>query len=272
MSNRSRSNQPVESYLLTAVHISDLHLFADASGELLGCVTEDSFRAVLAAAVEIHPDVVFVTGDVAQDGSPEAYARAAAACEAFAAPVYWMPGNHDHREAMETALNVAGPGISAFFEQAGWRFMQFDSQVEGQVYGSIDGTSIERARSDLRRDPDTATCLLLHHHPMPVGSEWLNPLGLRKGDSFLRLVDEYPCIKAVLFGHIHQAFEAERGSARLFGVPSSSIQFVPRAPSFAIDNRDPGYRVLTFRDDGRIQTRIERVPTRYRPPTSAVGY
>ncbi|MEP2615770.1 metallophosphoesterase, partial [Marinobacter alexandrii] len=57
------------------LQLTDPHLMADANGELLGVNTRDSLDAVIAQAIKTHgqPDLILATGDLAQDGSEEAY-------------------------------------------------------------------------------------------------------------------------------------------------------------------------------------------------------
>jgi Icc protein len=74
------------------VQISDLHLFAKSHQRLLGVDTEASFLAVQKAIVSLDPlpDVLLLTGDLAQDGSAAAYARLRSYLQTFpSTPIGW---------------------------------------------------------------------------------------------------------------------------------------------------------------------------------------
>ncbi|MGA1383685.1 MAG: 3',5'-cyclic-AMP phosphodiesterase, partial [Steroidobacteraceae bacterium] len=47
-----------------------------------------------------------------------------------------------------------------------------------------------------------------------------------------------------------------QGSLKLMATPSTCVQFRPRVADFEIDERPPGYRVLTLHADGRIETTV----------------
>ena len=49
---------------------------------------------------------------------------------------------------------------------------------------------------------------------------------------------------------------ALRGGARLMCTPETFMQFMPRHPGLAIDDRPSGYPVIDPMDDGRIATAV----------------
>jgi len=64
---------------------------------------------------------------------------------------------------------------------------------------------------------------------------------------------------AVLWGHVHQAFEGERRGVRLLATPSTCAQFLPESDDFAVDHRPPAYRLLELRADGTMATALKWV-------------
>jgi Icc protein len=85
-------------------------------------------------------------------------------------------------------------------------------------------------------------------------------VGLQNADEFLALTDRSHAVRAMLWGHVHQGFESRRKGVRLLSVPSTCAQFLPHSDQFAIDPSPPGYRRLTLRADGTIDTEVLRVP------------
>ncbi|MBX2809216.1 MAG: 3',5'-cyclic-AMP phosphodiesterase, partial [Cellvibrionaceae bacterium] len=70
----------------------------------------------------------------------------------------------------------------------------------------------------------------------------------------------YTHVKLILWGHIHQEFDALHEGVRLLASPSTCIQFAPGKNEFTLDKTMPGYRWLELHDDGSISTHVERLP------------
>ena len=94
---------------LHVVQITDPHLFADADGELRGVNTAGSLAAVLHAVRrrDWPPDLIVLTGDLAQDESRGAYQRLRHLLEPLDVPVLSLPGNHDD-PALMSGLPACG--------------------------------------------------------------------------------------------------------------------------------------------------------------------
>jgi Icc protein len=99
----------------------------------------------------------------------------------------------------------------------------------------------------------------MHHQPLPMGSTWLDGVGLRDSAAFLRVIDAHPQVRGVVWGHVHQASDRMRNDVRYLSTPSTCSQFKPGSDFFALDHRPPGLRWLDLRADGGIDTEIEWV-------------
>jgi len=99
----------------------------------------------------------------------------------------------------------------------------------------------------------------LHHHPIPMGSRWLDGVGLAEAHEFWRVIDAHANVRAVVWGHVHQAFEGKRGDVRLFATPSTGAQFLPKSDRYAVDSRPPAYRSFELLADGRIDSHVHWV-------------
>jgi Icc protein len=96
--------------------------------------------------------------------------------------------------------------------------------------------------------------ICMHHHPVPMGSHWLDRIGVANANEFWRLVDDFPHVRAVVWGHVHQRLDGRRGDVRLFATPSTGAQFLPASDTYAIDTRPPAYRSFRLHPDGRIDS------------------
>ena len=71
-------------------------------------------------------------------------------------------------------------------------------------------------------------CSAVHHPPVPVGSPWIDALGLRNAAELLARLERFPNVRVVVSGHVHQAFDTRRGALRLLTTLSTCAQFTPR--------------------------------------------
>jgi Icc protein len=247
--------------VLRLIQVTDTHLFADPQGRLMGVNTEQTLAGLLTRIRDDgeRPDAVLATGDLAQDGSAEAYRRVATQLAGLEAPVYWLPGNHDCPDTMRK--HFAGSWIMAehAFRARGWQAILLDSAVAGEIGGHLGRGELERLEDRLSAHPDDHALVCLHHHPVVVGTGWLDCLGLDNPEDFFEVVDRYPQVRAVLWGHVHQAFDATRRGVRLMATPSTCFQFLPGSREFAVDSGPPAYRWLELSPGGEIRTEVRHV-------------
>ena len=131
--------------------------------------------------------------------------------------------------------------------------------VLGAVEGYLNEGQLDYMRHCLQTYPEHNAIIVFHHQPVPVGSRWLDNLGLKNADQFWYLVSGFPKIKVVLFGHVHQEFEKVVHGIPIYSLPSTCIQFKPQHDEFSLDNIPPGYRWFNLFEDGHIETGVERI-------------
>lgn len=242
------------------LQISDPHLFADPEGDLLGQRTRLTLEGVLnlARANSGAADRVLLTGDLSQDASPAAYRYLADRCGRLGLPCHALPGNHDDPAEMARSLDASPIDMPHEVDCGPWRLILLDSTLAGREGGHLAAGSLRRLAATLAARPEAPTLIFLHHQPVPVGSPWLDEIGLNNPEDLFALLDHQPQLRGLVFGHIHQDFRAERNGVALLGAPSTCIQFRPGSQDFALDAATPGYRWLELHPDGRIDTGIER--------------
>ena len=72
------------------------------------------------------------------------------------------------------------------------------------------------------------------------------------------IVERYPQVRGLLWGHIHQTWDELREGLRLMATPSTCIQFAAQSEDFKVSEEQPGYRWLRLHADGRLETGVER--------------
>ena len=241
------------------LHITDPHLYGSATGRLRGVETDPSLQAVLDDAFARVPDyrAVLVTGDLVQDDK-SGYLRFRSLFGALTKPVLCIPGNHDEPEAMRQELAAAPFEICGAHEIGDWHFIMLDSFDLGHVGGRLIQSELARLDAALARSPKHAM-VCLHHHPIAMGSRWLDSVGLADPGEFWRIIETHAHVRAVVWGHVHQNYDGKRGDVRLFATPSTGAQFLPHSDRYAVDSRPPAYRTFELHADGRIETSVHWV-------------
>ncbi len=204
------------------LHLSDLHISRSPGPDAEGV----DARAVLAQLLHdcrhvADIDLVLVSGDITDDGSPEGYADALALVGSFAAErgaaQAWCVGNHDAREAFCAVLgtghlNASGedvgrpaPSASGVCAAASGfgslRVVTLDSLVPGEVLGRLGAEQLDWLRHVLARPAPAGTVLVPHHPPISVSPQWA---AASLQDPFaLADVVRGSDVQAVLCGHVH---------------------------------------------------------------------
>ncbi len=254
-------NARITSDTLRIVQFTDMHLYADTRRDLLGVPTEQSFLDTVHQARRDHwpVDLVLATGDLAHDRDPAAYRRLHAHFAALAAPVYCLPGNHDDAVLMRAHLCDASVRCGKFVDQCAWRIVLLDSAVPDSDAGHLAAAELAQLEELLRDAASRHVLVCLHHNPVPIGSSWLDTMMVDNAAEFFAVLDQYPQVRGVLWGHVHQAYDQVRRGVRLLASPSTCIQFQPQSVGFALDEAAPGYRWLDLRECGAIETGVARL-------------
>jgi len=242
------------------VQLSDCHLFESDQGKLLGLNTEFSLGKVLDLIELEQPavDIYLATGDLSQDGSAASYQRFHQHMNRFAQPVYWLPGNHDitNRMSVEQRAEECCPMVIEF---QGWRIILLDSTVEGSVPGNFAEEQLTFLQGALEQTKDHHVMVCMHHQPVQVGCPWLDDQIIGNADELFNILDQFDHVKAIIWGHVHQVYEAERKGVKLFSIPSTCVQFKPDSEDFAVDDKAPGYRWFDLYPDGSVESTVSRV-------------
>jgi Icc protein len=245
---------------LRLVQISDTHLGEEPNSELLGMDTDASLEHVL-QMLQQHPeqpDLILVTGDIGDNGTLAAYERFHARMGALNIPSLWLVGNHDMASRLRNVVGD-GPELTRRLQLGGWQILMLETAVPGQVGGALPESEMAFLRHSLAATPEIPTLIALHHQPVAVGSAWLDEQQVQNGEAFLALLADYPQVKAVVWGHVHQDFEREINGARFMSAPSTCVQFAPQQEDFKVDDLPPGLRWIDLMSDGSITTEVQRL-------------
>jgi 3',5'-cyclic-AMP phosphodiesterase len=252
---------PVAGDCLELVQLTDTHLCRTAGGNLLGMDTDHSLQAVIDLVRRERPslDAVLGTGDLSDQGAGESYQRLLDYFDGLNAHHYWLPGNHDDLAMMQ---QIGGNDrLSGEVRGGGWQILMLDSQIPGAVGGKLGSKQL----TTLARTLDAGAAeglhalVCLHHQPVEIGCDWLDKQMVADAGDFFAVLDQYPRVRGVLWGHVHQEIDQLRNDVLLMATPSTCVQFAPGQEHFKVDDKAPGYRWLSLHPDGRIETAVSRV-------------
>ncbi len=203
------------------------------------------------------PDVILVTGDIADGGEAESYFLARELLAKLQTPLFIVPGNHDHKETLASAFpehrylskricGTSGDYCCYCIEDFPVRLIGIDTVIPGDHEGGL-GTArlnwLERKLGEKQNEP---TIIFMHHPPFPSGIGHMDKAPFRHCEEFRTIISRNPQVERVTCGHIHRAI-SRRFAGTLATVcpgvgmqldlelkPDASSGFVMEPPSLLI--------------------------------------
>lgn len=206
------------------LHLSDTHL---AEGGKRHATGVDATEALQGLLVDLEPlrdiDAVVVTGDVADDGSVEAYTRAREMIGAFArgrgVPMIFSTGNTDDRgrfaevlgsghldsdgrDQAVAAIDAPDGERAAVSICEGLRLVTLDTLVPGKTHGRLGAAQLDWLRGVLAEPAAKGTVLAFHHPPILHPNAVQRPPTLRDPRALAEAIGGTD-VQVVLCGHYH---------------------------------------------------------------------
>jgi 3',5'-cyclic AMP phosphodiesterase CpdA len=258
------------------VHLTDTHIMAGAmwktrSGDF-EFDTEASLRRVVAAIRALDPAPAFAVlgGDLASPDlidrtrtlAPEdyepSYRLLAELLAGLPCPARLLVGNHDNRVAFSRVFRPEAPAPAAphyySFDHDGHHFVALDSQEPGQAGGLVDAEQLAWLRNDLREHRAQPTIAFVHHHPWPLGLQWIDTMTLRNGEDVVAALGEHPRLPWLICGHVHLDQAVQRGALTMLTTPSTCLQLSKVVQAGRMLPGPPGFRIVDVAGD-RLSTR-----------------
>lgn len=252
--------------MLVIAHLSDPHLDGNpAAGQRLRRVTD--YVRSLSRPV----DVVLVTGDLADHGTPDEYAEVAAALD-FDVPVLVLPGNHDVSAPLRAGLSAFlessdsdGHPVHQVRDVAGARFVLLDSSVSGEDLGRFSQESLDWLDRALADPPaDGPLFVALHHPPVEVGHPVLDGWMLQDADGLAEVLRGAPAVTALLAGHVHGAVVSSFAGLPLLVAPgirsTVPLPFEPRGERLLDVTAPPGLAFHLYEPAQGLRTHYRYLP------------
>lgn len=235
------------------VQISDCHLPREPGIPYRGGDAHAGLAAVLPRVAAWAPELLLATGDLTESADDSAYAFLAARLGELGVPVLAVPGNHDEPERMARWLPSTATGAPLVHDAGRWRLVLLNSVIPRAVPGQLEESTLAALEEILAGD-GRPVLIALHHQPLPVGSPWIDRYPLQQPEAFRDIVCRHPAVRAVCWGHVHQAFDLHQDGVRWLACPSTAANSLPGHERFTPDPAGPACRWLELHPDGTLTT------------------
>ncbi|WP_193612885.1 metallophosphoesterase [Nocardioides lijunqiniae] len=242
---------PAPSHVIA--HLSDPHLLAGGVRQYGVVDPEAGLHLALQrlANLEVAPQVLVFTGDLADKAEPAAYHRlrelVEPAAEAMGAQVVWTMGNHDERSEYAAALfgeKAHGPQ-DRVHEVDGLRIVALDTSVPGYHHGDLEDSQLSWLADVLATPAEHGTVIAMHHPPIPVpmlrAAELIELLDQHRLEEVVRGTD----VRQILGGHLHYSTYSEFAGVPV-SVASASCYTSDPAPDSRFVSGVDGHTALTM--------------------------
>ena len=178
-------------------HLTDCHIGA----------TDDAPRRLRRALDHIaacapRPDVLLLSGDLADHGLDDEYEVVAEMLSTVAIPLVVYPGNHDVRVRY---VHHLGPAESVT-DIGDYRLIALNSLVDVAEGDRIDHGELTDASLELLDDALAArrpTFVGLHHPPVDLHVDLMDPIQLTASQRLAEVLARHSNVVALLVGHAH---------------------------------------------------------------------
>jgi Icc protein len=202
------------------------------------------------------PDLLVLTGDLAENGRPEEYAHLRSLLAPLRMPFFAIPGNHDAREPMRAAFAADGylprqGFLNYVIDDYPLRIIGLDTLIPGEGGGDLRPDQLRWLDDMLAQAADKPSLIMMHHPPFVTGIARMDQAGLNNTAAFAEIIRHQPQIERILCGHLHRAIESRFAGTVAGTAPSTAHQVAldlrPKARlSFTLE--PPGYQLHFWRE------------------------
>ncbi|MET4780533.1 phosphodiesterase [Glaciihabitans sp. UYNi722] len=206
------------------LHFSDTH-FVAGEDPLYGSVDSEGHLRQIFNELESsgsRPEAIVFTGDLADHGDPEAYAKLRSIVDPVAArmgaKVIWVMGNHDDRGHFREGLLGQHPSyapVDRVHHVNGLRIIALDSTVPGSHYGLVTDAQLDWLAEELSIPAPHGTIIAMHHPPVPSVLDLAVLVELREQKGLAEVIRGSD-VRGIIAGHLHYST-----TATFAGVPVS---------------------------------------------------
>lgn len=191
------------------IQLSDIHIFSEESKLALKHLANlekvvDFIRLNLG---KINACFIIVTGDISHDGGIVSYEKFFNVMKDISLPLYVFPGNHDDKKNLCSVYSKYGDNYDVkSFKDDEWRVISIDSVVDNEDYGIISRQEFESFEKEIGLSGNKKIAVLLHHHPISVGTPIVDDCMLINASELLDTCQRFN-VRFIGSGHAHTLFQ-----------------------------------------------------------------
>ncbi len=234
---------------LKIIQITDSHLFSDDS-RLFGVNPNKNFDEVIKVFFKKeHPDTDFIllTGDLSQDETPAAYQYLLESFKTCKKPVFWIPGNHDDEQIMETIFTQSSLfNRKRLLKLKHWSLLFINSKLENSGNGYLNPRELNEIKTQVNTSKKNIA-LIMHHHPIPVNTPLIDRYILNNQDDLWDIIS-HSKTKLIITGHVHGDYSLVHHGVKIECSPATAYQLKKGTEILQIENT-MGYKIHYFERD-----------------------
>ena len=234
----------MEKKVLKIGQISDAHIGEDNTPVQEIDVRKNFLTAYNSESMK-NLDLLVLSGDLADNATPNAYAFIADVVKDSKVPVCIIPGNHDKLEVMEKYFDLKG------MVHNGKCYYRYD--IDGRSIFFLDsasGTVSGEQLSWLERETakvDDEVLLFLHHPPCFCGHKFMDlRYSLTNIDEVQATLSRIKNLKHIFVGHYHSEMTVQLEDKTVYVTPSTQMQINPNISVFCLSSAAPSWRVIEW--------------------------
>lgn len=245
--------------------LSDLHIAASKDS-----VAGDNFERFDQTLSHIQnlgkrPDLYIITGDVAEHGDEQSYRTFLERMGSLQTRWTYTLGNHDDPVAFARAASRVSDDYrcdTPYLDLGNKAIICSQTNEAPHHGGRFDQARADDLRDMLSRAKDKRILLAIHHPPIAIGLEWLDPEPSAQWvEQLAAVIASQDNVAAILCGHVHTAASGNFCGAPVAicppTAPRAHLDLSPLDPKCP-DGRplivasQPGYALHRFADDGFV--------------------
>ena len=210
------------------------------------------------AAAGCSPDVLVLSGDVANHGEAESYVRLRpvinAALQRFGATLLVAPGNHDDVALLRAYLlgREPDPGpLDEVVRVGGLRLIGLDSSVPGEVHGELTDAQLRALAEELAEPAADGTVLVVHHPPIWSTTPLSELVALRDPERLADVIRGRD-VRLILSGHTHRVSAGTLGGVPVWVSPATASHADVLARDGFRGHAGGGFTRVDILDDGEV--------------------
>ncbi len=205
---------------VSLVQISDCHI--DDVENCMGSNTHESLNNIIKEVALIDADALLISGDLSHNGTKNSYQIIRQILNPIKTNLLILSGNHDNKENLNSAF---AEHLLEKTTLGAWDIIATDSVQVNKTSGFLTTSELEKLDTSLSTSTAQHILLTLHHPIVPMQSNWDDALSLKNPQDLFAVLSKHSKIKAVIFGHAHQAKTFNKDGIKIFSCPSTALQF-----------------------------------------------